>query len=171
MGKIEQPMGKLFLTVLLATSLLSCSTSPKIKDAEALGKEIFNLFKNGEKDKIVNYLVTKEEMRKAFDADKEFAHFSETQKDEFINSSYQQTEKFGMGFINLYTDKSSKETLALQKGVLEKVSSYPKNEKGPPAVRIEVQFAADGEKYFLLLDAAKIDDYWKLLSWIEVRKV
>jgi hypothetical protein len=168
--KVNKPMRKLLFATLMIISSLSCSQSLKFKEADELGKEIFYLFKNEKKDVIANYLITKKEVRKVFSANKEYQRLSDTQKKELVNSSYDRIKKDAMTLIEYYTDKSYKETIALQKGDLVRVSSKSKNDSGPPAVKIEVSFLAEDQKYFLVLDASKIDDYWKLLSWIEVKK-
>ena len=163
-------MQKILVVTLLMMSMLSCSQPPKVKDADEFGKKIFDLFKEGKKETIVNYLITKGEVKKVFSDNKEYNDLNEVEKNELVNASYDRMRNDAMTFIEFYTDKKSKESALLQKGIFEKVSSHGKNDNGPPAIRIEVVFMSDGQKYYLNLDASKIDDYWKLLSWIELKK-
>lgn len=146
----------------------SCAQKKQISNPEELGKIIFEHFKKQEKKKIIPYLITKEETRTSFENSPDFNSLSKDDQDKFLLSTYERNNAYALGFIDSYTDDENKEAKALKSGEFITVSSVEKEERGTAISGIQVTFISDGKKYALILKAAKINNYWKLLYWIEV---
>lgn len=157
-----------FLIFVLVFGLFSCAQKKQVSKPEELGKIIFEHFKKQEKKKIVPYLISKEETRTIFKNSPDFNSLSKDDQDKFVLSTYERNKSDALNFIDFYTNKEYKEANALQSGEFMAVSSVEKEERGTTISGIQVIFVSDGKKYALILKAAKIDNYWKLLYWIEV---
>jgi hypothetical protein len=72
--------------------------------------------------------------------------------------------------IDYYTDTQHDETIALKSATYETTIAKEKDDHGTTVADIETTFNTENKKYALVLKAAKVNSYWKLLSWIEVEK-
>lgn len=167
--KLSNVIKALFVAIIFALTT-SCAESPKYKTEAELGKEVFRLFRNGKTDQLRDLVITKEELRKVFSTHEKYKTLKPGEQNELVSSTYEDTKKYTNLFIKVYTDKTEKETKALQNGVFENVLSEPVIDFGPPSTSISVLFSSGEQKYILRLNAARVNDYWKLLSWIEVRQ-
>ncbi len=159
------------LTISLLLLIFSCSNqSPKIEDSNQLGQTILELFKKGDSKKITNYLITKDEVKKAFENSIATTSFSEKDRDQFFTDIYERNRKDALRFIDLYTSETYTKEGVLKNAVYENTTSQLKEENGTVVSRIITSFSSGNHKYQLVLDAAKVANYWKLLSWIEIRK-
>ena len=156
---------------LLLLVLASCeSPSQKVESPDLLGLKILELFKKGDGKKISQYLITKEEVKKVFEDKLATATLTDKEKDTFFTDIYEYNRTNGQRFIDMYVSEEYKKEGILKNAVYESISTEAKDENGTSITRIRVFFSSSNQKYQLILDAAKVANYYKLLSWIEVKK-
>ena len=157
--------------LVLASSVffLSCNRSEKYNSPEELGKTVFELFQKKETSRLKALLISKSEIETAFGNSPQNQKLTDEERKVFINSTYERNKEIGEGFIDFYTGGDPAATKMLASGKLEKTTSEVRNDNGTSVAWIVNHFTVEGKTLELNLRAAKVKDYWKLLSWIEVK--
>jgi hypothetical protein len=74
-------ISKILITFFALISLLeSCKQSKKLNNPNDLGREIFELLKRQEREKVILYLISKKEIKIAFTNSPQFNSLNESQK-------------------------------------------------------------------------------------------
>ncbi len=149
--------------------LLSCSQPKKSSTPEELGKNVFELFQKKEKGKLKACLIGKSEVETAFGSSPQYTSLTAEEKKIFVSSTYERNKEIGESFIEFYTGGEPTITALLTTGKLESTTAEIRDDNGTSIAKIVNLFTADGKTHELNLRAAKVKDYWKLLSWIEVK--
>ncbi len=157
------------MILISAVFLLSCNYSEKYKSPEELGKTVFEMFQKKETSQLKALLISKSEIETAFGSSPQNQSLTEEERKVFINSTYERNKEIGEGFIDFYTGGDPATTKMLASGKLEKTTSVIRNDNGTSVAWIVNHFTVDGKSVELNLRAAKVKEYWKLLSWIEVK--
>ena len=155
--------------VLYALLLLSCTQPKHCKTPEELGKTVFDLFQKQEAAKLKSYLLGKSEVEKAFGSSEQFQSLTDEEKKIFVSSTYERNKEIGESWIDFYTGKNKPSSALLKAGKYENTEAAERKDNGTTVARIVVRFNENGNLHVLTLNAAKVKDYWKLLSWIEVK--
>jgi uncharacterized protein with GYD domain len=155
--------------VLYALLLLSCTQPKHCKTPEELGKTVFDLFQKQEAAKLKSYLLGKSEVEKAFGSSEQFQSLTDEEKKIFVSSTYERNKEIGESWIDFYTGKDKPSSALLKTGKYENTEAAERKDNGTTVARIVVRFNENGNLHVLTLNAAKVKDYWKLLSWIEVK--
>lgn len=150
----------------------SCDTSsPKVDDPVLLGNKIFELIKKGDSKKLGSYLITKKEVEKAFEKSIINVTLSDKERKQFFTDVFERNNRDAQRFINMYTSEEYVQEGVLKNAVSGNTAVEMKEEKGTTIARIVTYFSSGTGNYQLNLDAAKVTNYWKLLAWIEIRKL
>ncbi len=155
--------------LLMAVFILSCSPSKRYNTPEELGKTVFELFQKKETSQLKALLISKSEIETAFGSSPQNQSLTDEERKVFINSTYERNKEIGEGFIDFYTGGDPTATKMLASGKLEKTTADIRDDNGTSIAWIVNHFKVEGKTLELNLRAAKVNDYWKLLSWIEVK--
>lgn len=155
--------------ILCALLLFSCSQTKTCKTPEELGKTVFDLFQKQDAAKLKPYLLTKSEVEKAFGSSEQFRALTDEEKKIFVSSTYERNKEIGESWIDFYTGKDKESSARLKAGKYESTEAAERKDNGTTVARIVVRFNENGKLHIINLNAAKVKDYWKLLSWIEVK--
>lgn len=157
------------LLLLFPVFIFSCTSSKKYGSPEELGKNVFDLFQKKETSQLKSLLISKSEIEAAFGNSPQNQSLTEEERKVFISSTYERNKEIGEGFIDFYTGGDPAATKMLASGKLEKTTADIRNDNGTSVASIVNYFTVEGKSLVLNLRAAKVKDYWKLLSWIEVK--
>jgi len=149
--------------------ILSCSPSKRYNTPEELGKTVFELFQKKETGQLKSLLISKSEIETAFGSSPQNQSLTEEERKVFITSTYERNKEIGEGFIDFYTGGDPAATKMLASGKLDNTTADIRNDNGTTVAWIVNHFTVDGKPHELNLRAAKVNEYWKLLSWIEVK--
>lgn len=157
------------LIIFSSMLLFACSGTKKYSTPEELGKNVFELFQKKETGKLKALLIRKSEVESAFGSSPQYTSLTEEEKKVFVSSTYERNKEIGEGFVDFYTGGDPVSTKLLATGKLESTTAEIREDNGTYVAKIVNLFTADGKTHELNLRAAKVKEYWKLLSWIEVK--
>jgi uncharacterized protein with GYD domain len=107
--------------------------------------------------------------KKLFGSSEQFQSLTDEEKKIFVSSTYERNKEIGESWIDFYTGKDKPSSALLKAGKYENTEAAERKDNGTTVARIVVRFNENGNLHVLTLNAAKVKDYWKLLSWIEVK--
>jgi hypothetical protein len=160
------------LVLLFAFALIfSCSNNTKINDPKVLGKKIFELLKKGDKESIESYFITKPDIEIVFEKIDFYVKLTSKEKSDFVATLYERQEKDFNMFLNMYIDdEDMKEHKALIAGVYNNTNTNEIQENVIKITKLNNYFTYDNSTFYnLILKSIKVNNLYKLLSWIEVR--
>ncbi len=158
-----------FLILVIIFSNLSCKSAKKHQHPEELGRTVFELFQKKKTSQLKALLISKSEIETAFGSSPQNQQLTKEERMVFINTTYERNKEIGEGFIDFYTGGDPAATNMLASGKFETITADIRNDNGTSVAWIVTHFTVDGKPLELNLRAAKVNDYWKLLSWIEVK--
>jgi hypothetical protein len=157
----------IYLTGLLL--LAACSRPKNCKTPEELGKTVFELFQQQETGKLKQYLISEPEIKTAFESSPQYVSLTEEEKKIFVNSTYTRNKEIGENWIDFYTGGDKATSKIVKEGKWESTTAEKRQDNGTAVAKIVVLFKSEDKLHELNLNAALVKDYWKLLSWIEVK--
>lgn len=158
-----------FGVILFSLLLFSCSRPKKCNTPEELSKTVYALFQKQEAGQLKKYLIGKSEVETAFGSSPQYTSLTDEEKKIFVSSTYERNKEIGENFIEFYTGGDPASTNLLINGKPDTTIAEIRDDNGTSVAKMVNYFTVDGKKHELNLRAAKVKDYWKLLSWIEVK--
>lgn len=161
------PLLKKFIVA--CTILFSaCQSAQNFKTPEELGSHVFDRMARQDSKSILSLVVNASDVKTAFMNNEEFAHLSAADKETFAGETAEKNKVNATVFVNRYTRDEEKFITLLKTAIPGKTVVEIREENGTRIAFITVPFNSNQETHELRLRAARVDDHWKLLYWIEI---
>lgn len=166
---MKSSLKKFSILLVFPLLIISCSQEKKFNTPEELGRHVFDLICKQDGNAVLSLVVNEKDVETAFMNNEEFSKMPEKDKKAYAGETAAKNKANAAIFTDMYTKDNEQYITLMKSATWRKTMSEIRNENGTTISFMTLDFDSEGKPHELRLRAAKVNDHWKLLYWIEIK--